>query len=305
MNSPQLLANGEDTLNALEESLSKVIIGQDHIIPRVASVLQRGELDLTKPNRPRGSFLFLGPTGVGKTELTLAFSEILFGPDSVHRFDMSEYQTKESLTRLLGEGLEDPGQLGRAVQAGEFGTILFDEIEKAHPEILDIFLQILDAARVTVATGETLNLQSYYIVLTSNIGSAELMDLQHSSFSTMERHVLMTARGRLRPEIFGRVTERLVFKRLTYEIQMQIAELFIRRELEFMKHRGHQIIEDKTVLPLVVRKGFDAKLGARPLRDAVEKLVGDAVAKLLLREEKVSGILGSHEQGEWLEVRQD
>lgn len=305
MNSPQLLANGEDTLNALEESLSKVIIGQDHIIPRVASVLQRGELDLTKPNRPRGSFLFLGPTGVGKTELTLAFSEVLFGPDSVHRFDMSEYQTKESLSRLLGEGLEDPGQLGRAVQAGEFGTILFDEIEKAHPEILDIFLQILDAARVTVATGETLDLQNYYIVLTSNIGSAELMDLQHSSFSTMERHVLMTARGRLRPEIFGRVTERLVFKRLTYEIQLQIAELFIRRELEFMKQRGHQIVEDKTVLPLVVKKGFDAKLGARPLRDAVEKLVGDAVAKLLLQDQKVSGILGSHEQGEWLEVRQD
>jgi len=260
------------------------------------------ELGLSKPGRPRGSFLLLGPTGVGKTEITLAFSELLFGPEAVHRFDMSEFQTKESLSRLLGEDSSSSGLLGRAMAMRGEGTILFDEIEKAHPEVLDIFLQILDAARVTVATGETLDFSNYYVVLTSNIGSAELMDLQHSSFSTMERHVLLTARGRLRPEIFARVTERLVFKRLTYEIQLKIAGLFIERELIFLEKQGHRLLADESVLPLVIKLGFDAKLGARPLRDAVEKLIGDAVSKVLLQGDEVNGILTNHEPNQYLEV---
>jgi len=215
---------------------------------------------------------------------------------------MSEFQTKESLSRLLGEDSSSSGLLGRAMAMRGEGTILFDEIEKAHPEVLDIFLQILDAARVTVATGETLDFSNYYVVLTSNIGSAELMDLQHSSFSTMERHVLLTARGRLRPEIFARVTERLVFKRLTYEIQLKIAGLFIERELIFLEKQGHRLLADESVLPLVIKLGFDAKLGARPLRDAVEKLIGDAVSKVLLQGDEVNGILTNHEPNQYLEV---
>jgi len=291
-----------EQLNHLQSNLAEQIIGQDHIIPRVASVLKRGELGLTKNSRPRGSFLFLGPTGVGKTELTLAFSEYLFGKGRVHRFDMSEYQTKDSLTRLLGENSTDSGLLGKATQLHQEGTVLFDEIEKAHPEILDIFLQILDAARVTLATGETLDLQNYYIVLTSNIGSAELMDLQHSSFSTLERHVLMTARGRLRPEIFGRVTEKLVFNKLSYEPQIKIAQLFLDKELDFLRNNGHELIADATVLPLIVRKGFDPKLGARPLRDSIEKLIGDAVATEVLKGNQVSGMLSAAENSEQLVI---
>lgn len=290
-------------LNKLHSKLSDSIIGQDHILPRVVSVLQRGELGLSKPGRPKGSFLFLGPTGVGKTEITLAFSALLFGEESVQRFDMSEFQTKESLGRLLGENANDPGLLGRALQRSAEGTILFDEIEKAHPEILDIFLQILDAARLTAATGETFDLSKYYIVLTSNIGSAELMDLQHSSFSTMERHVLLNARGRLRPEIFARVTERLVFKRLTYEIQVKIAELFIEKELTFLEEQGHKLLADESVLPLVINRGFNAKLGARPLRDAVEKLIGDAVSQQLLQGRSINGILVCHEPEQQLSIR--
>jgi len=292
-----------EQLNQLQSHLAKQIIGQDHIIPRVASVLKRGELGLTKKSRPRGSFLFLGPTGVGKTELTLAFSEYLFGKDRVHRFDMSEYQTKDSLTRLLGENSTDSGLLGKAAQLHQEGTILFDEIEKAHPEILDIFLQILDAARVTLATGETLDLQNYYIVLTSNIGSAELMDLQHSSFSTLERHVLMTARGKLRPEIFGRVTEKLVFNKLSYEPQIKIAQLFLDKELDFLRSNGYELTADATALPLIVRKGFDPKLGARPLRDTIEKLIGDAVATEVLKGEKVEGLLSADDTSELLIIR--
>lgn len=284
-------SNKIEQLNALESHLAEQIIGQEHVLSRVSSVLRRGELALTKTNRPRGSFLFLGPTGVGKTELTLCFSEYLFGENRVHRFDMSEYQTKESLARLLGEDSSDSGLLGRAMQKYDEGTILFDEIEKAHPEILDIFLQILDAARVTVATGETLDFSNYFIVLTSNIGSAELMDIQHSTFATMERHVLLSARGRLRPEIFGRVTEKLVFNKLSYETQIEIAKLFLDKEIEFVRKLGYKISLSDSVLPLVVRKGFDAKLGARPLRDVVEKLIGDAVAGELLEDNLVCGEL--------------
>lgn len=302
MNTNQKIRQDLDAISNLEAHLGQHIIGQDHVLPRVASVLTRGELGLTKSNRPRGSFLFLGPTGVGKTEITLTFSDYLFGQGSTHRFDMSEYQTKESLTRLLGENSSDPGLLGLAVQSSKKGTILFDEIEKAHPEILDIFLQILDAARVTLASGQTLDLSNYYIVLTSNIGSAELMDLQHSPFSTMERHVLMTARRRLRPEIFGRVTEKLVFNKLPYEIQLEIAHLFLKREMEFVGGLGHNLRVTDSVLPLVVRKGFDAKLGARPLRDAVEKLVGDAIAEQLLKEDLAEGELIANENDQVLKV---
>ncbi|MGE9268105.1 MAG: AAA family ATPase [Verrucomicrobiales bacterium] len=290
-------------LNELPARLSDSIIGQDHIIPKVVSVLQRGQLGLSRPGRPRGSFLFLGPTGVGKTECTLAFSKLLFGENAVQRFDMSEYQTKESLARLLGENRSDCGFLGEAMQPGSQGTILFDEIEKAHPEILDVFLQILDAARVTVATGNTLDFSNYYLVLTSNIGSANLVDLQYSSFSTIERHVLLAARTILRPEIFARVTERLVFKPLTYEIQLKIAELFIERELCFMKKQGHQLFADESVLPLVIKMGFDSKLGARPLRDTVEKLIGDAVTTEILKGKGANGWLTNHEPNSFLEIQ--
>jgi ATP-dependent Clp protease ATP-binding subunit ClpB len=153
-----------DKLNALEPHLRETIRGQDHVIARVASVLHRGELGFTKSNRPKGSFLFLGPTGVGKTELTLAFTRYLFGDDRLLRFDMSEYQTQESLAVLLGGSLGEEGTLGMAVKRARFGTILFDESEKAHPRVLDILLQILDAARITLATGETLDLSGFYVV---------------------------------------------------------------------------------------------------------------------------------------------
>ncbi len=163
------------------------------MLPRIVSLLQRGELGLTKLGRPRGSFLFLGPTGVGKTEVTLAFTSFLMSKDHVFRFDMSEYQTQESLGLLLGGKLGERGTLGMVYDKSRVGTLLFDEIEKAHPRVLDVFLQILDAARVTMASGETLELSGFYVVFTSNIGSADLMNLQYSTPATMERHVLTRA----------------------------------------------------------------------------------------------------------------
>ena len=226
-----------ERLRQLDEVLRLEIRGQNQVLPRMVSVVQRGELSLTKPGRPRGSFLLLGPTGVGKTESIVVLTKQIFGADKLFRFDMSEFQTQESLGLLLGAKLGEVGYLGTMRERAAEGSLLFDEAEKAHPRVLDILLQLLDAARITVATGQTLDFSGFYVWLTSNIGSAELMGLQHSNDATMERHVLSRAQQALRPEIFARITEKLVFGRLSYEHQLEIAEKFLAREIEFLTAR--------------------------------------------------------------------
>jgi len=290
-------------LRELDTLLPREIRGQSHVLPRIISTVRRGELGLTKPTRPRGSFLLLGPTGVGKTETALVTTTQVFGAGQLFRFDMSEYQTQDSLGLLLGARLGEIGYLGAVRERATEGSLLFDEAEKAHPRVLDIMLQLLDAARITVATGHTLDFSGFYIWLTSNIGSAELMSLQHSNDATLDRHVLTRAQQALRPEIFARVNEKIVFHRLSYEYQLEIAEKFLAREVEFLAAQGHKLELEKTVLPFLVRKGFHPKLGARPMRDAVEKLVGDAVAECLLGVRQACGQLGVDEARDCLAVR--
>src|SRR5580704_11726461 len=289
-------------LHELNSQLPREIRGQTQVLPRIVSAVQRGELGLTKPGRPRGSFLLLGPTGVGKTETVIVTTHQIFGSGNLFRFDMSEFQNQEALGLLLGARLGEVGYLGGVHERAAEGSLLFDEAEKAHPRVLDIMLQLLDAARITVATGQTLDFSGFYIWLTSNIGSAELMSLQHSNDATLERHVLTRAQQTLRPEIFARINEKLVFNRLSYEHQLEIAEKFLSREIEFLATRGHKLELDKTVLPFLVRKGFHPKLGARPMRDAVEKLVGDAIAECLLQERQTSGALTLDEMRDCLIV---
>jgi ATP-dependent Clp protease ATP-binding subunit ClpB len=289
-------------LRGLDQILHTEIRGQNQVLPRVVSVVQRGEFGLTKPGRPRGSFLLLGPTGVGKTETVVVLTRQIFGAEKLFRFDMSEFQTQESLGLLLGAKLGESGYLGAMRERAAEGSLLFDEAEKAHPRMLDIMLQLLDAARITVATGQTLYFSGFYIWLTSNIGSAELMSLQHSNDATLERHVLSRAQQALRPEIFARITEKLVFGRLSYEHQLEIAEKFLSREVEFLTSRGHKLELDKTVLPFLVRKGFHPKLGARPMRDATEKLVGDAVAGALLQNGSATGCLMADTANDCLKI---
>lgn len=252
------------------------------MIPRIVAALHRGELGLTASARPRGSFLLLGPTGVGKTELTIAFTRYLLGGDKLFRFDMSEYQTQESLAVLLGGRVGEIGLLGLACAKSTIGTLLFDEIEKAHPRVLDLFLQIIDAARVTMASGDTLDLSGFYVVFTSNIAASEILNLQHSSFATMERHVLAKAQQSLRPELYARIAEKLVFNRLTYDVQMEIARLHITRELAFLREKGFSLSADESVTSFIMQRGFHARLGARPLRDAIEKHLRDAIADAAL-----------------------
>ncbi len=197
---------------------------------------------------------------------------------------MSEFQTQDSLGLLLGGKLGDVGLLGLAVAKSATGTLLFDEIEKAHPRVLDVFLQVLDAARVTMANGEVLDLSGFYIVFTSNLGSAEILSLQHSSFTTMERHVLAKAQRSLRPEFYARITEKIVFNRLSYDVQIDIARLHIGRELASLREKGFDLAVDESIVSFLIQRGFHPRLGARPLRDAIEKYLRGAVVTTLLSE---------------------
>jgi ATP-dependent Clp protease ATP-binding subunit ClpB len=271
-----------EKLRNLEAHLRQNIRGQNHVIPRVCSVLQRGELGLAHPDRPRGSFLFVGPTGVGKTEITCCFSEYLFGPGHLCRFDMSEFQNQSSVGLLLGQSRQDGGMLGDALSKTAHGTLLFDELEKAHPLVLDLFLQILDAGRITLATGETKNLHGYYVVFTSNIGAAEAMRMENSAFATIERTVLRKVDQTLRPELVARITDKLVFSRLPYEIQREICELMAQRESDRLAELGHRSVLEPEGKESLIREGYHRTLGARPMRNTVERQLQQAVVAQIL-----------------------
>jgi ATP-dependent Clp protease ATP-binding subunit ClpA len=286
--------NSIERLENLQSYLSTEIRGQEHVIPRVCSVLRRGEFGLANALRPRGSFLFVGPTGVGKTEITVCFSNYLFGSGHVHRFDMSEFQNQSSVGLLLGQSGTEVGMLGRALAKSDSGTLLFDEMEKAHPLVLDLFLQMIDAGRITLATGETKNLQGYYVVFTSNIGAAEAMRMENSAFATIERTVLKRVDQTLRPELVARINEKIVFSRLPFEIQREICVLMVRRETERLRGMGYEFAVDESALEFLIREGFHRTLGARPMRNTVERYLQDAVVLGLMERSRVSGniILG-------------
>ena len=270
-------------LRNLEHHLKSNIKGQDHVLPRICSVLRRGELNLAHPSRPKGSFLFVGPTGVGKTEITIVFTDYLCGPDHLHRFDMSEFQNQSSVGLLLGSSTTDTGMLGRALDKNNRGTLLFDEMEKAHPLVLDLFLQILDAGRITLANGETRSLNNYYVVFTSNIGAAEAMRMENSAFATIERTVLRRVDQVLRPELVARINEKMVFNRLPYAIQREICELMISREVQRLNQLGHKLLMEEPTVESLVREGFHRTLGARPMRNTVERYIQEIVSLNALR----------------------
>jgi ATP-dependent Clp protease ATP-binding subunit ClpB len=276
-------------LRGLPAHLASRIKGQEHVVARVASVLTRGEMGFANPRRPKGSFLFVGPTGVGKTETTNVFTAYLFAGAAPIRFDMSEYQLQKSVDKLIGESANDPGLLGRALRGVSHGTLLFDEIEKAHSLVLDLFLQILEDGRITLATGETLNLTGFYVVCTSNIGSAEVMRMVSAPFATVERTVLMRVGQQLRPELFGRVTEKIVFSRLDYPTQREICEQLIAGERERVRALGHVIEVSPDAVEFLIREGYHRMLGARPMRGAVERYLQDAIVESIMSEESGSG----------------
>jgi ATP-dependent Clp protease ATP-binding subunit ClpB len=271
-----------ERLRNLRSHVAGKIRGQIHVLDRIVSVLTRGELGMAHPRRPKGSFLFVGPTGVGKTETTNIFTNYLFDGGMPIRFDMSEYQLQSSVEKLIGATRDDLGLLGRALHGVTCGTLLFDEIEKAHTLVLDLFLQILEDARITLASGETLDLRDFYIVLTSNIGSSESMRMEAAPFASVERAVLMRVREQLRPELLGRVNEIVVFARLDYRTLRTICEDVIASERTRLQTLGHTIEVGDGAVEFLIREGYHKTLGARPMRGTVERYLQDAVVTSVL-----------------------
>jgi len=266
-----------EKLTGLEPHLLFKIKGQDHAISRVCSVLERGQLGLQPAGRPLGSFLFLGPTGVGKTELTLEFSRYLFEEDSVFRFDMSEFLHLDNVKLFMGDESGSSGRLGKVLSEHRHGVLLFDEIEKAHRLIWDLFLQMLDAARITLADHRSYDLSGFYIVCTSNIGSQQLLRPTRLPFATLERAVLSELHRFFRPELVGRFDEKIVFKPLCPDTQRQIGQLAIDEELARLRQKGYNLTVSEEAFEFLLRRGIHKTLGARPMKRTVQKYLGDVV----------------------------
>ncbi len=291
-----------EQLIGLEAHLSSKIKGQGHVIPRVCSVLERGQLGLQPSGKPLGSFLLLGPTGAGKTELTLELSRYLFGKDHLFRFDMSEFQHVDSVKLFMGDEVGSPGRLGNLLSGHQSGVLLFDEIEKAHRLIWDLFLQMLDAARITLADHQAYDLSGFYIVCTSNIGSQQLMRPTRLPFTTLERAVMAELHRFFRPELIGRFDEKIVFKPLGPETQREIGKLAIAEELERSRKRGFELRVAEEAVEFLVRKGMHKALGARPMKRTVQKFLGDAIRLALKSGRRPSGVLRVTPSGEALRI---
>ncbi|MEN9402042.1 MAG: hypothetical protein RL091_745 [Verrucomicrobiota bacterium] len=276
-------------LAGLESHLRSRLFGQDHLLARAAAAFQRGELGLASPGRPRGSCLLIGPTGTGKTELVLLSGDYLFGPENRCRFDLSEYARPDAVARFLGADRDDPGDFGRALRGRACGILLFDELEKAHPTLWDIFLQLLDPGHVTLATGERISVAPFYLAFTSNLGGAEAMRMEQSTFASVERTILRRLTQTLRPELVERIEEKWVFARLSPEVQREVCALRVADEMGRLRALGHDVQVSREALEFLVREGFDPHVGARRLRQTVERHLRDAVVRSLLTAGAASG----------------
>ena len=266
-------------LRGLDAYLRAHLRGQDHVLARAAAVFTRGELGLARTDGPRGAFLAVGPTGTGKTELVLLAARYLFGEDRVRRFDLSEFQRADAVERLLGGDASESGAIGRAASGDSPRVWLFDELEKAHPKVLDLFIQMLEPGHVTLANGETVSLRSDYIAFTSNLGATESMRMASSSPASVEQAVLRRVAESLRPELLARIPDKLVFARLAPEVQRQIAELHLANEVARLKSVGFDLEVSREALEFLIREGFHPQLGARPLRQTIERQIQDAVVR--------------------------
>jgi ATP-dependent Clp protease ATP-binding subunit ClpA len=277
-------ASLREKLKALKKRLCESILGQEEVIREIVPILINGELGINSEGKPKANLLLLGPPGVGKTDICNVFTDYLLGSEKLIRFDMSEYQTVESIYRLLGHNGEE-GLFGLNYdRVHGAGTLLFDEIEKAHERVLDLFLQLLSAARITLGSGRVLNLGGFYVAATSNIGSPLLIGSKTNVRETLMRRVVQEAQNQMRPEIFDRFDRVLVFNRLSYEVQIDVGRLHLSREIEAQKR-------DAETLKAIVRNGYSEKQGARRMRNAAREAVQEAIRDALLNGKEASGRL--------------
>jgi ATP-dependent Clp protease ATP-binding subunit ClpB len=283
----RLMEGETDKLLRMEDELGKRVIGQEQAVHAVSDAVRRSRAGIADPNRPTGSFLFLGPTGVGKTELAKALAEFLFDDErAMIRIDMSEYSEKHSVARLVGAppgyvGYEEGGQLTEAVRRRPYSLVLLDEVEKAHPEVFDILLQVLDDGRLTDGQGRTVDFRNTILVLTSNMGSQYLID-QTVDWHQREESVMAVVRQTFKPEFLNRLDDVVMFQpltagELTHIVGLQIAELQKR-----LDDRRIVLVVTVDALNWLADHGFDPVYGARPLRRLVQKEIGDKLAMAIL-----------------------
>lgn len=286
-------------LAQLPAVMAASIIGQPEVLQRLAAAVKRREYDACLPKGCREAFFFAGPTGVGKTETTRVLARHLFKTDCFVRFDCSEFKTPESVMALLGDRQGDPGRFSREYDRVPEGVWLFDEVEKAHRDLVQLFLQMTDAGRITPANGQTLDFSRIYIVVTSNLGSAEIIGREHLPFVSLEQHVVRSVKKHLRPELLARFDRPYVFRPLSRDVQSRIVTLHFGRLLDRQRQLGRFITTCPRAHELVLQKGFARDLGARPLLQTLNELVGNAIVAALEQGGTGSGHLmvsGNHLQ---------
>jgi ATP-dependent Clp protease ATP-binding subunit ClpB len=289
----KLVETEKEKLLHLEDELHHRVIGQDEAVTAVADAIQRSRAGLADPNRPTASFIFLGPTGVGKTELAKALAAYLFDTEeALVRIDMSEYMEKHAVSRLIGAppgyvGYEEGGQLTESIRRRPYAVVLFDEIEKAHPDVFNIMLQILDDGRVTDAQGHTVDFKNTIIIMTSNVGSQYILDLagDDSRYDEMRRRVMEAMRNNFRPEFLNRIDEIIIFHALQRDELRQIVQLQIQRLEQRLADRKMSLKLSDAAIDFLAEVGYDPVFGARPLKRAIQRELETQIAKSILRGE--------------------
>ena len=288
-----------EKLKNLEEELHKRVIGQEEAIKAISKAIRRGRVGLKDPKRPTGSFIFLGPTGVGKTELCKALAEAIFGDENnVIRVDMSEYMEKQSVAKLVGSppgyvGYDEGGQLTEKIRRKPYSIILFDEIEKAHPDVFNILLQILEDGRITDSQGRTVDCRNTVIIMTSNVGARDIIEpkrvgfsseenMQAKNYKEMKDNVLGELKKTFKPEFINRIDEIIVFHPLTEENIKEIVTLMVNVLAKRLEQNGIKIQITEEAKLLLAKKGYEPQYGARPLRRVIQTLVEDKLAEEML-----------------------
>jgi ATP-dependent Clp protease ATP-binding subunit ClpB len=293
----RLLESERQKLLQLEDHLHERVIGQEEAVAAVAAAIRRARAGMKDPNRPIGSFMFLGPTGVGKTELARALAQLLFDTeDAIVRVDMSEYMEKHAVSRLVGAspgyvGYEEGGQLSEAIRRRPYSVVLLDEVEKAHPEIFNILLQVLDDGRITDAQGRTVNFCNTIIVLTSNIGSEYIVDVpeEDDQYLEMQMQVLAALRSHFRPEFLNRIDEITLFHTLNRQQLGEIVKIQLQRIETLLAEQKLAIQLSEKALEQIVEAGFDPVYGARPLKRALQRELENPIATKILENTFSSG----------------
>lgn len=295
----KMLQSEREKLLYLEDELHQRVVGQDEAIVAISNAIRRSRAGLQDPKRPIGSFIFLGTTGVGKTELAKALAEFLFDDENMMtRIDMSEYQEKFSATRLIGAppgyvGYDEGGQLTEAIRRKPYSVVLFDEIEKAHPDVFNILLQVLDDGRLTDNKGRVVNFKNTIIIMTSNMGSGAIRD----NFSTMtpdnreqviettKKEVLDMLKANIRPEFLNRIDEIIMFEPLTQKDIEQVVKIQLDGLVKLLKGNGVKLEFTDAAIAWIAHKGYDPEFGARPVKRVIQRQVLDTLSKRLLAQQ--------------------